>query len=227
MQDHKTVFVQKSTSQVSWIYLEFGEIGNLAALTKRWGRSFPARPSKISISIEWCGWALRCIVFGVVVVLGTPRISDPTAFVASRMTIFAGLLRVGCVWRLGPALHPPKRCANAMNCASRLLLNVWLHAGSGLTNMAWPGLTYFIAKIPLMTIMAHAQSWTPSFAWKGNIDFHRFPGSPASRLVDNQSWNKKCAGLEHQSDFVETREIYNYIYSYVIANIWIIIHFVS
>ena len=42
MQDHKTGFVQKSTSQVSWIYLEFGEIGNLATLTKRstkrWGK---------------------------------------------------------------------------------------------------------------------------------------------------------------------------------------------
>ena len=37
MQDHKTVFVQKSTSQVSWIHLEFGEIGHLATLTKRWG----------------------------------------------------------------------------------------------------------------------------------------------------------------------------------------------
>ena len=92
-QDHKTVLVQKSTSQVSWIYLEFGEIGSLAARLRQiacscaiitfqvcWNRSFPARPSKISI--EWCGWALRCIVFGVVVELGTPRISDPTAFVA-------------------------------------------------------------------------------------------------------------------------------------------------
>ena len=38
MQDHKTVFVQKSTSQVYWIYLEFVEMANLAALTKRWGK---------------------------------------------------------------------------------------------------------------------------------------------------------------------------------------------
>ena len=30
-----------------------------------------------------------------------------------------GHLRVGCVWRLGPALQPPKRCANALNFASR------------------------------------------------------------------------------------------------------------
>ena len=38
MQDNKTVLVQKSTSQISRIYLEFGEIGNLAALTKCWGK---------------------------------------------------------------------------------------------------------------------------------------------------------------------------------------------
>ena len=38
MQDNKTVLVQKSTSQVSWIYLAFGEIANLAALTKYWGK---------------------------------------------------------------------------------------------------------------------------------------------------------------------------------------------
>ena len=40
-----------------------------------------------------------------------------------------GHLRVGCVWRLGPALHPPKHCANTLNCTSHLLLNGWVHAG--------------------------------------------------------------------------------------------------
>ena len=116
-----------------------------------------------------------------------------------------GHLRVGCVWRLGPALHPPKRCANALNFASRLLLNGWVHAGLAsrtLLEKAWQILSP-------KTTHDSAQSWTRSVCWKGNIDFHGFP---LPLQVDNQSWNKKCAGLEHQSDFVETRDIYNYMF---------------
>ena len=98
MQDHKTVFVQKSTKCIEFIlnlvkWLIWQPWRNAEArsyvlvqwITFQvcWNMSFPARPGKISISIEWCGWALRCIVFGVAVILETPRISDPTAFVAS------------------------------------------------------------------------------------------------------------------------------------------------
>ena len=103
---------------------------------------------------------------------------------------------------------------------------------AGLTNIAWEGLTYFIAKdhswlmsaklvlcgstekapptpkyhLQIMTMREHNDCReTTILPWSFCIDFL------CPLQVDNQSWNKKCAGLEHQSDFVETRDIYNYI----------------
>ena len=68
--------------------------------------------------IKWCGWALRCILFGVVVELGTPRISDPTAFVAwHRCQCIDPRVSFAAEW-VGP------RC--------------W----AGLTNIAWECSTY-------------------------------------------------------------------------------------
>ena len=168
-----------------------------------WNMSFPARPGKISISIEWCGWALRCIVFGVAVILETPRISDPTAFVASPSdhicwTPSSGLCMAAC-----PSTSPPK----ALCQCNELRFSfgaVWV-GGNGTTKCqntickSW--------RCGSTTIAGIQRSSREAFA---SISRKPFAG------WFSQSWNKKCAGLEHQSDFVETRDIYNYI-----ANIWI------
>ena len=72
-------------------------------------------------------------MFGVVVELGTPRIADPTAFVACRSDHICWTHLATFEWAvyegLAPALHPPKHCANTLNCASHFLLNGWVHAG--------------------------------------------------------------------------------------------------
>ena len=84
----------------------------------------------------------RCIVFGVVVELGTPRISNPTASNCCMpqwpyLPDSFGHLRVGCVWRLGPTLHPPKGCANAaLNCRDPTIV-AWSFADYQFAHWQW------------------------------------------------------------------------------------------
>ena len=115
-----------------------------------WNRSFPARPSKISISIEWCGWALRCIVFGVVVELGTPRISNPTAFVACcsdhicrthlatfEWAVYGGLAQHFTPQRAVPMLH---WIAGIQRSLREVLLTINLRIGNGFCSWTTIGL---------------------------------------------------------------------------------------
>ena len=93
--------------------------------------------------------------------------------------------RVGCVWRLCPALHPPKHRANALNCASHLL---WMGGyDRRLTKFGWEGLTYFIAKdthhakLVLLESIAKWHHQTRYHQGSNNHPIkvlHRFPGSP-------------------------------------------------
>ena len=48
-----------------------------------------------------------------------------------------GHLRVGCVWRLGPTLHPPKGCANAaLNCRDPTIV-AWSFADYQFAHWQW------------------------------------------------------------------------------------------
>ncbi len=147
--------------------LNLVKIGNLAALTKCWGKIacscamnyFPSLLKQVISSQaqqnkHWMMW----LSAETYVVWGGCRTRDakniwPNSICCMPQWPYLldsfGHLGVGCVWRLGQTLHPPKGCANALNYASHLLLNGWVDAG--LTNIAWECLTYFIAKVrPLM-----------------------------------------------------------------------------
>ena len=97
-----------------------------------WNRSFPARPSR----------ALRCIVFGVVVELGAPRI-----FVAHRRDhIWTDLATFEAVYgglaHFTPPAVPTHWTALLICCWMGRCCRCW----AGL-NISWECLTYFIAKI--------------------------------------------------------------------------------
>ena len=168
-----------------------------------WNMSFPARPGKISISIEmmWLSAEMYCVWGGcntrdakniwsnsICCIPQWPYLLD-----SFEWAVYGGL-----------AQHFTPQSTVPMQWTALL---IWCCVLCGSAEMAPPN-----AKIPSAIMTMQGSNDHPMKL------LHRFPGSPASRLVDNQSWNKKCAGLEYQSDFVETREIYNYIY---IANIWI------
>ena len=218
MQDHKTVFVQKSTSQVYWIYLEFGEMANLAALTKRWGKiacscamnyfpsllkhviSSQARQNKYKHRMMWLSAEMYCVWGGC-------NTRDAKNIWSNSICCIPQwpYLLDSFEWAVygGLAQHFTPQSTVPMQWTALL---IWCCVLCGSAEMAPPN-----AKIPSAN---HDDAGIQRSSHEAFASISRKP----CKQVDNQSWNKTCAGLEHQSDFVETREIYNYIY---IANIWI------
>ena len=162
MQDHKTVFVQKSTSQVSWFFVNLVKLviwqpwRNAEARSHVveqwitfevfWNRSFPPRPSKISI--EWSG--------------------SQQHLLHAAVTIFAGLIwppSSGLCMAAWPSTSPPKGLCQCIELRFSFAVEWVGRCWAGLTNIAWECLTYFIAK-------DHSWLMSPKLVLCESTDWH-------------------------------------------------------